>query len=143
MSTQVKTNAFIGQREQPTETELTKALGPSRQVWQQLLSELAEQVGVMTTEWKCYSVKMGWAVRVMRGKRTVLWLSPFQGCFGVTFIFGAKAMTALEKCKLPKRITRILSEAPKYPEGTGVLLQVKSAREISTLKKLAAIKVAS
>ena len=79
----------------------------------------------------------------MRGKRTILWLSPFEDCFGVTFIFGAKAMTALEQCNLPKRIIKILSEAPKYPEGTGVRLQVKTARDISVLKKLVAIKVAN
>ena len=143
MSTQVKTNAFVGKKETPTEAELTKALGPSKQVWQQLLRELAQEFGVMTTEWKCYSVKLGWAVRVKRGKRTILWLSPREDCFGVSFIFGTKAMTALEQCNLPKRIIKILSEAPKYPEGTGVRLQVKTAREISALKKLAAIKVAN
>lgn len=143
MSTQVTTNAFVGKKEQPTEAELTKALGPSKQVWQQLLTELAQQFGVMTTEWKCHSVKLGWAVRVKRGARTVLWLSPREGCFGVTFIFGSKAMKALEQCNLPKRIIKILSEAPKYPEGTGVALQVKTAREISALKKLVAIKLAN
>jgi hypothetical protein len=80
---------------------------------------------------------------VKRGKRTILWLSPHEGCFGVVFIFGAKAMTALQQCKLPKRVIKILSEAKKYPEGTGVRLEVKTAKELSVLKKLVAVKVAN
>jgi hypothetical protein len=36
-----------------------------------------------------------------------------------------------------------MDEAPKYPEGTGIRLEVKSPREIGVLKKLAAIKLAN
>lgn len=141
--TQVATNAFIGKKEQPTEDELTIALGPAKQVWDRLLHELAQEYGVLIPEWKCYSVKSGWALRVKRGKRTIVWLSPREGCFRVLLIFGAKAMTAVEQCKLPKRIIKALSEANKYPEGTGVGLEVKTTQEISVLKKLVAIKVAN
>ncbi|HSB28065.1 MAG TPA: DUF3788 domain-containing protein [Pyrinomonadaceae bacterium] len=143
MPTQVAANAFIGKKEQPTEAELTTALGPAKQAWQKLLSELAQEYRTMTTEWKSHSIKWGWTLRVMRGKRTILWLSPHEGCFGVAFIFGGKAMTALEQCKLPKRIIKAISEAKKYPEGTGVRLEVKKAQEVSVLKKLVAIKVAN
>ena len=36
-----------------------------------------------------------------------------------------------------------MNEAPKYTEGTGVRLEVKSSKDIGTLKKLAAIKFAN
>jgi hypothetical protein len=36
-----------------------------------------------------------------------------------------------------------MNEAPKYPEGTGVRLLVKTARDIGPLMKLAAIKLAN
>ena len=55
--TQVATNAFIGKKEQPTEDELTTALGPAKRVWDRLLHELAQEYGVLIPEWKCYSVK--------------------------------------------------------------------------------------
>ena len=140
--TQVVTNAFIGKKKEPTDAELTKALGPAKEVWDQLLGELAQEYGV-TQEWKCHSVKWGWSMRVKRGKRTVVWLSPRTGCFGVLFIFGAKAMSAVEQCKLPKSVIKALGEAKKYPEGTGVRLELKKVQEISTLKKMVAIKLAN
>jgi hypothetical protein len=141
--TKVKLNAFIGKKEQPSDAELTTALGPAKEAWQQLLSELAHESGITTTEWKSYSIKWGWSLRVKRGKRTIIWLSPFDDCFEVTFIFGAKAMTVLGQSKLPKRILTLLSEAKRYPEGTALRLQVRKPQQISVLKKLVAIKVAN
>jgi hypothetical protein len=78
----------------------------------------------------------------MRKKRTIVWLAPCLGYFQVAFIFGDKAMQAARQTKWPKRIVKVMDEAPKYPEGTGIRLKVKSSRDIGTLKKLAAIKLA-
>jgi len=36
-----------------------------------------------------------------------------------------------------------MKEAPKYPEGTGIRLTVKSPKDIAALLKLAAIKLAN
>ena len=35
----------------------------------------------------------------------------------------------------------MLDEAPKYPEGTGLRFQIKAAKDIAVVKKLAAIKL--
>jgi Protein of unknown function (DUF3788) len=138
---QVATNAFIGKKEEPTENQLTTALGPAKEVWDQLLDELAQEHGVTSGEWKCYSIKLGWSLRVKRGKRTIVWLSPRAGCFEVVFIFGQRAMSAVQQCKLPKRVIKAVSEAKRYPEGSGVRLEVKTRKELNALKKLAAIKL--
>ncbi len=134
-------NAFVGKKEQPTDAELATALGPAKAVWDTLLSELAEGSGVDGYEWKSYSVKYGWSLRVKRGKRTIVWLSPRTGSFEVLFILGAKAVSAVQQGEFAKSILEALEDAPKYPEGTGLRLQVKSARPIGALKKLAALKI--
>jgi Protein of unknown function (DUF3788) len=137
------TNAFINKPKQPTEAELTAALGPARAVWDQLLAGLEEEYGVNVHEWNSYSLKAGWSLRVKRKARTIMWLSPCPGCFRIAFILGDKAMKAARQVKFPQRIVKVLNEAPKYPEGTGIRLVVKSSRDIGTLKKLAAIKLAN
>ena len=108
-----------------------------------MLAELEKEHGVSVLEWKCYSPKWGWSLRVMRKKRTIVWLSPHTDCFTVLFILGDKAMRAARQVKFPQRIVKVLNEAPKYPEGTGIRLAVKSSRYIGTLKRLAAIKLAN
>ena len=136
-------NAFINKLKQPTNAELTAALGPAKATWDQLLNDLAEEFGANVHEWNCYSPKAGWSLRVKRKARTIVWLAPCLGCFRVAFILGDKAMLATREAKFPKRILKIISEAPKYPEGTGVRLEVKSSRDIGMLKKFAAIKLAN
>ena len=136
-------NAFINKLKQPTNAELTAALGPAKATWDQLLSELAGELDANVHEWNCYSLKAGWSLRVKRKERTIVWLAPCPGAFRVAFILGDKAVLAAQEAKLPKRILKIINEAPKYPEGTGVRLEVKSSKDIATLKKLAAIKLAN
>jgi hypothetical protein len=137
------TNAFINKPKQPTEPELAAALGPAKAVWNQLLTDLAQECEANIREWKCYSPKWGWTLRVKRKARTIVWLAPCPGYFQVAFIFGDKAMRAARQSKWPQRVIKVLDEAPKYPEGTGVRLQVKSSKDLGTLKKLAAIKLAN
>jgi hypothetical protein len=134
-------NAFIGRTEKPTKADLTKALGLAKPIWDGLVTGLAVQHGVATQEWRSYSPKAGWALRLMRGKRTILWLAPFQGCFEVLFILGDKALLAAHQSGLSARAIQALDQAKKYPEGTGVRLLVKSAKDIPTVKKLAVVKL--
>ncbi len=136
-------NAFIGRTSKPTEADVSAALGPARATWDELLASLARQHAVEGREWKCHSPKWGWSLRVLRRQRTIVWLSPAVGGFNVLFILGDKAVTAARAAKLPASVAHALETAPKYPEGTGLRLVVKSSRSLATLKKLAAIKIAN
>ena len=137
------TNAFINKPAAPTETDLDAALGPAKAAWDQFLADLAREFDVNVHEWKCHSPKWGWSLRVKRKARTIVWLSPSEGCFLVMFILGDRAVKAARQSKLPARIVAALDAAPKYPEGTGIRLPVKSARAVGALMKLAAIKLAN
>lgn len=137
----MSSNAFIGKTKKPTEAEVTAALGATRPLWDQLLADLARDNGVDVLEWKSYSPKAGWALRVMRKKRTIVWLGPCPGGFQVTFILGDRALMAARQAKLSKRTLKAIAEAPRYPEGTGVRLLVKGPRDMPDIKKLAVVKV--
>ncbi|MCC6585842.1 MAG: DUF3788 domain-containing protein [Bryobacterales bacterium] len=134
-------NAFIGKPDQPTEADLATVLGPAKPAWDSLLAAMAEQHGVNTQEWKSYSHKAGWSLRLLRAKRTIVWLSPCDKCFCVTFIFGEHALQAARALKLSAQAERALDEAVRYPEGTGVRLLVKAAKDLASVLKLAAAKL--
>jgi hypothetical protein len=136
-------NAFIGKTERPTDSDLEKAMGPTKPVWDGLIADLAAQHGVSIQEWNSYSVKAGWSLRLKRGKRTIVWLAPCERCFRVAFILGEKAVQAARQCGLSAPALRALNEAPKYPEGTGIRLLIKGPRDIPTVRKLAAVKLAN
>jgi hypothetical protein len=135
-------NAFIGRAEKPTDDDLSKALGSvAKSCWDALVADMAAQHDVAIQEWKSYSPKAGWALRLLRKKRRILWLSPFEGCFEVVFILGGKALTAAHGSGLSAAGRRALEEAKTYPEGTGVRLLVKGPRDLPTIKKLAVLKL--
>jgi hypothetical protein len=135
-------NAFIGKATQPTLDELVSALGPAAIVWQELVDWFAEQK-VVDQEWKSYSPKAGWSVRLKVKKRNIIYLSPCASCFIVGFIFGDKAVAAARQGGLSKSTLKLLDEAPRYPEGTGLQLTVKSSKDLAAIRKLALIKLAN
>lgn len=136
-------NAFISKSKKPSNRELAAALGPSMKLWDRLVANLADEYGVDVQEWNSYSPKAGWSLRLKHGKRTIVWLGPCLSCFRVAFILGDKAMGAARQAKLSKRVLKILNGAPRYPEGTGIRLNVKGPNDIAIVKKLAAIKLAN
>jgi hypothetical protein len=132
-------NAFIGRTQAPTDDELSAELGAARALWDELLTELALPI----QEWNSYSPKAGWFLKLKLKKRTIVYLSPRRGSFQVSFILGAKAVEATRQAKLSKTLLKIIDEAPRYPEGTGVRLEIKARRDLAAVKKLAAIKLAN
>ena len=135
-------NAFIGKATLPTPEEVSAALGATAEVWKQLVDWLAEQ-GVADQEWKSSSAKYGWSLRLKLKKRTIVYLGPCHGCFRVAFVLGDRAVAAARKCNLSKGALKLLDEAPRYAEGTGMRLMVKAAKDLAAIKKLALIKLAN
>jgi len=134
-------NAFIGKKATPTDADLAEALGLTKTLWDSLIAAVAAQHGVTTQEWRCYSAKAGWSLRLKRGKRTILWMAPCKGHFRVAFVLGDRAVDAARQGGLPTRILRMIDQAEKYPEGTGIRLPIKSPRDIPAVMKLAVLKL--
>jgi hypothetical protein len=132
-------NAFIGWTKPPTDDELSAELGAVRALWDELLADLATPA----QEWNSYSAKAGWSLKLKQGKRIIAYFVPCHSSFRVAFILGAKAMEAARNCKLSKTVMKILDEAPLYPEGTGVRLEITSRRQLPAVRKLAAVKLAN
>lgn len=136
-------NAFLGWPNQPTDEELASALGPAKALWDETLDLLADENGVKVREWKSYSRKAGWSLLLKCGTRTIVYLIPREACFQVAFVLGDKAMKSARQLKLPSRILKILDEAPRYAEGTGVRIEISGRTNIPVIQKLAAIKLAN
>jgi hypothetical protein len=133
-------NAFIGKTAKPTGTEVAAVLGSTAALWKQLVDWMEEQ-GVGESEWNSYSPKAGWVLKLKQNKRTIVYLGPCAGCFRVSFALGDRAIAAARKSDLSKSTLKLLDEAPRYAEGTGVRLMVKAAKDLAAIRKLALIKL--
>jgi hypothetical protein len=135
-------NAFIGKTAAPTERELATALGKNaKAVWDKLILEIGDETGANVQEWNSYSPKHGWALRLKRAKRNIVYFIPFPGAFQVAFTLGEKAMQAARDAKLPAKDSEDHGGSAQIRRGNWASTDVERAEDVEVIKKLAMIKV--
>lgn len=143
-TSEIVPNAFIGRANAPADGDLAAELGrPAQKLWDRLLAGLAAQHQLFEMDWHSYSRKAGWSLRVKRGERNILYLSPCHGCFRASFALGDKAVAAARASKLPEDVIRIIDTAKRYAEGTAVRIAVSGASDVAAVIQLAGIKLAN
>ena len=134
-------NAFAGQAERPTETELASALGSADGLWKELVANLKRELKLDAEDWNSHSVKAGWSLRLQSKKRNIVYLAPGVGCFLASFALGDKAVAEARKRRLPAGVLKIIDQAKRYAEGTAVRMEVHTAKDANVVKTLAKIKL--
>jgi hypothetical protein len=137
----LSSNAFAGHARRPTGKELASALGRTDSLWQELVAALKRDLKLDEEEWNTYSVKAGWSLRLQWKKRNIVYLGPRDGCFLASFVLGDKAVAAARQSELPPRVLKMIDEAKRYAEGTAVRIEVREAKDVTTVKMLAKIKL--
>jgi len=120
---------------------LAAALGDCCVLWQQLVTDLKDELAIDAAEWNTSSVKLGWSLRLQVKKRSIVYLGPRKGFFLASFILGDKAIAAAKKSALGSRVLSLIAESKRYPEGTAVRIEVRSESDLQIVKKLAKIKI--
>ena len=133
-------NAFIGRPEPPGDDDLAEVLGPAKALWDKLTADMASELAVGDSEWKSYSSKAGWALRLFHKKRAIVYLSPGRGRFLASFALGEKAVRAALATDLPAPVIAAVKGAKKYVEGTAVRIEVKRPADVEAVEKIAAVK---
>ncbi len=132
---------FVNKTVPPTNAMLSDALGKSYLYWKEIRQTLEEQYGTLIEEWKFYSASSGWTLKLLLKKRNLFFFAPCDGYFRIAFVFGDKAVTAVEKSKLPKKMIEELINAKRYAEGRGLRIDVKKKTHIKNIVTLVGIKV--
>ena len=132
---------FEDKTTKPDDKMLAKALGKSNRLWEEIKKHLSAEYGELIEEWKFYGAKSGWILKTLRKKRNLFFFIPLKSSFQISFVFGDKAVAAVEKSDLPKKLITELKNARKYAEGRGLRIDVKNSTDVEHIKKLVEIKV--
>jgi Protein of unknown function (DUF3788) len=136
----VALSAFADKSHQPTDKDLRSVLGKAYIAWIRLIELVSDRVDPISQVWGFTSVSTGWGLRLKRNDRVILYMTPCEDHFLVSFALGEKAVVAARSQKFPKTVLKAIESAPKYAEGRGVRFKVRQAREVSALATLAEIK---
>ena len=120
---------------------LSGALGQSYKYWEEIRNTLENQYGPLIEEWKYYSATSGWTLKLLLKKRNLFFFAPCEKYFRLAFIFGDKAVSAVEKSDLPLKMVQELKSAKRYVEGRGLRLEIKKKTDVKNIITLVAIKI--
>jgi len=137
----METNVFMEKSISPDDRRLAHVLGESTTWWAAIKDHLMQKHGNFVEEWKFYNAKSGWTLKVLLKKRNLFFFTPLQGFFRLAFVFGDKAVIAVERSDLPQDIKNELKNARKYVEGRGIRIEVTSEKDVEHVKKLIDIKI--
>jgi hypothetical protein len=94
----------------------------------------------VTQQWQpAKTSPTGLFLRLIRKKRTIVYLIPSEGYFLTAFVFGEKATEAARKSNLPPPVIAALNAARVYAEGRGLRLETRTRDNMLTMLKLAEI----
>ena len=127
---------------EPQVKDLEVALGSTYTLFEKIVSFLVETYPDFRQEWKHYGKKMGWQLKLFKGKRNIMFIVPFDGHFIVYFSFGDKAVEQVMESDMPDWIKNELQNAKKYMEGRGInVLISQDTKNVDDVIKLIEIKI--
>jgi hypothetical protein len=135
-------SVFDDRKAPPAERALQKALGKAWSAWTVLKDALSRECAPLQEEWSFAGEKYGWSLKLKKGKRAIVYMTPCAGHFLASFALGEKACAAAREEKLPARVLQLIEDSPRYAEGRGVRIPVRTEKEAEAIRKLAAIKLA-
>lgn len=137
----MSSSIFDNKLTKPELKTLREVLGESYIFWEDIKKHIEATYGSVAEEWKFYGQQSGWLLKVLLKKRNLFFFVPMKDHFKLSFIFGDRAVAAVETSDLPELIKDSLRKARKYAEGRGVQIEVKSADDVRHAIKLVEIKI--
>lgn len=134
-------SAFLDRGAPPARAELEAVLGKAMVSWAELQASPGATFAPLG-EKRSYSGKShGWLLQLKYVKKTVVNLVPCRGYFVASLALSEKACEAAPRSGLTESVRDIVRQAPKYPEGRGVRLEIRSKKDLADVQKLASIRM--
>ena len=137
MSASIYTEKLV----EPDDKMLSFDLAETKKYLDKIAELIENDYGDFKPEWKFYSKKSGWILKMFTKKRNVLFIVPCDKYFRVAFTFGDKASDLIFNSKLPDTIKKDLFEAKKYAEGRTIQIAVKTDKDFDNILNMIRIKL--
>ena len=130
------TSIFDNKEIVPIEEDLEDVLKSSFDAFKNLISYLEKEYGSLKKEWKFYSKKAGWTLRVSNEKRNLVFLSPNDDHFFVTVNMSVKVSKIALDLDISDNTKDLIKQTKSYAEGKSVLIQVSKDEDLEDIKVL-------
>jgi len=120
----------------PSEELLKSTLGGSYHVYVDMMKKItAGEVG-LTPEWRYYNDGKAWLCKVIFKKKTIFWLSVWDGFFKSGFYFLERHCQGIMELDIDPEVRKTLKEAKPFGTLYPVTLEMKRKEQIGDLLSL-------
>lgn len=124
----------------PDEDLIFSVIGRNSVHWKKLLSSIHEMFPASEEVWKYYNDGKSWLFRVILKKKTLFWIGVLEDTFRITFYFGDKEETVIEKSSLPDSIKSEFRDGRRYGKIRAITIKVSSEEDIQNALIVAGLK---
>jgi hypothetical protein len=124
----------------PSKEVLKNALGKVYDVLEALETQLSQEEFAMTFDWHYYKDSKGWLCKVCYKKKTVFWLSVWEGFFRTSFFFLERHLEGIVALNIDENSFTIDKEWGKM---IPLIFNISNQKQFSDLLKIIKFKKAS
>jgi len=126
--------------EYPDDKVLKRHLGDAKVAWDSFAVFLEGNYSNYIGEWRYYNDGKSWLYKIAKKTTTICWVSVYSGNFTTTFYFPDRAESLIVNSSLRKKYIEQFVNARRYGKTRGLTVDIRKASDLSTTKKLIAIK---
>jgi hypothetical protein len=120
----------------PSPEVLQNALGASYLMYEKTLAIITGDPYGLIPEWRYYNDGKAWLCKVVFKKKTVFWLSVWDGFFRTVFYFTERHIQGILELEIDDNIKQKLKETETFGKLHPVVLVVNTIEELSDLLKI-------
>ena len=127
--------------EYPDDNVLMHYLGDAKDAWDEFAEFLENKYPNFSGEWRYYNDGKSWLYKITKKSKTICWVGVYRGKFKTTFYFPDRAESLIVNSTLRKKYIEQFVNGRRYGKTRGLTVDIRKVADLSTTKKLIAIKV--
>ena len=124
----------------PSEEVLKNVLGQVYVVWAEFETQVIQGELSLTLEWNYYKDQKSWLCKVCHKKKTIFWLSVWEGFFKTTFYFTEKHLEGIADLEISEQIKEDFCRTKPVGKLLPMLISIDKQEQLSDLLKIVKFK---
>ncbi len=125
---------------QPAEENLREIMQESKVLWDTYVDFVDKLVPGTSNLWKYYGKAWGWCMVYIEKKKNLMYLTPGENCFYVSFTFSDKNRETAADAGLTDEVIQIIESGKSNTAGHTFDIEVRNDDDLELVKSLLKIK---
>ena len=124
----------------PSEEVLKNVLGQVYVVWAEFETQVIQGEFSLTLDWNYYKDQKTWLCKVCHKKKTIFWLSVWEGFFKTTFYFTEKHLEGIAGLEISEQIKENFCRTKPVGKLLPMLISIDKQEQLPDLLKIVKFK---